>query len=73
MRFPGGGDLLRLLRSYAALGAGRIRIDSQPHNTFARVLLLQLLHVVTAVMLLHERTFRVEPFENDVFTLVLGE
>src|SRR5438034_11804889 len=71
MRLPGCSDLLCLFRRYVALGAGRIGIDREPDNAFARIFILQLLHVAAAVMLLHERTFRIKPFKHDILTLVL--
>src|SRR6266480_4865348 len=71
MRLPGCSDLLRLFRRYVALGAGRIGIDREPDNALAPIFILQLLHVAAAVMLLHERTFRIKPFKHDILTLVL--
>src|SRR5438876_9606514 len=71
MRLPGCSDLLRLFRRYVALGAGRIGIDREPDNALARTFILQLLHVAAAVMLLHERTFRIQPFQHAILTLVL--
>jgi hypothetical protein len=70
-RLPRFSDLLRLFRRDIAFRAGRIGIDGQPDHSFARILILQFLHVAAAVMLLHERAFRVKPFEHDIFALVL--
>ena len=64
---------MRLIGSEIAFGAGRVGIDGQPNDTFASVLSLQLLHVVAAVMLFHERAFRIKPLEHDVFAFVLRE
>src|SRR5207245_5166322 len=71
--FPRSHDFLRLLGRDVALAAGRIRINRQPNDAFTGVLLLELLHVVAAVMFFHKRTFRIEPFEDDVFAFVLGQ
>jgi len=70
-RLPRFSDLLRLFRRDIAFRAGRIGIDGQPDHSFARILILQFLHVATAVMLLHERAFRIKPFEHHIFALVL--
>src|SRR6266478_1999233 len=51
--------------------AGRVGIDGQPNDPFVRILVLQLLHVTAAVMLFHKWAFRIEPFEHDIFALVL--
>src|SRR5207247_10183474 len=71
MPLPRFSDLLRLLLRYAPLSAGGIGIDGKPDNSFACVLILQFLHVAAAVMLLHERAFRIKPFEHDIFAFVL--
>ena len=71
MRLPGGRDFLSLLRRQIALCPGGIGINRQPYDAFAGVFLLQLLHVAAAVMLFHERAFRIEPFEHDSLALVL--
>ena len=53
-----------------SLRARRGGINRQPDDSFAGEFLLQGLHVVARVVLLHERAARVEPFQNDVFALV---
>ena len=73
MSLPRSADLLRLLRSYASLGAGRIGIDGQPDHAFVRVLFLQVLHIAGAVVLLHKWTLRIKPLEHHVFALVFGK
>ncbi len=71
MRFPLRHFLHRLLRRKVPFGSRRVGIDRQPDNAFTGVFFLQLLHVAAAVMLFHERAFRIEPLQHDVFAFVL--
>jgi hypothetical protein len=68
-----GDECIRAGAVQVALLAVRAGVDREPDDAVGDRIGLLLLHVAAAVMLAHERTFRIVPLEHHGLALVLRE
>ena len=76
----GGGGGIFIFGVGLGLGSSTVTLfarsggdDGEPDHAFGGVLPLEFLHVTAGIVFLDERTFMVEPFEDDKFSAEVGE